>query len=49
VAVEDSIYLALLAEHTASEWRDLFARAGFTLTQIVPTKTPDSVIEAVVC
>jgi hypothetical protein len=36
-------------ERTASEWRDLLARAGFTLTQIVPTKAPESVIEAVIC
>ena len=36
-------------ERTASEWRDLLARAGFTLTQIMPTKAPESVIEAVIC
>jgi len=37
-------------ERTTSEWRDLLARAaGFTLTQIVPTKAPESVIEAVIC
>jgi hypothetical protein len=36
-------------ERTASEWRDLLARTGFTLTQIVPTKAPESVIEAVIC
>jgi hypothetical protein len=36
-------------ERTASEWRDLLAQAGVTLTQIVPTKAPDSVIEAVIC
>jgi len=35
-------------ERTESEWRDLLARAGFTLTRIVPTKAPDSVIEAVI-
>ncbi len=34
-------------ERTEPEWRDLLARAGFTLTRIVPTKAPDSVIEAV--
>ena len=36
-------------ERTASEWHDLLARAGFTLTQIVPTKAPYSEIEAVTC
>jgi hypothetical protein len=36
-------------ERTASEWRELLAKAGFTLTRIVPTKAPDSVIEAVCC
>ncbi len=35
-------------ERTESEWRNLLARAGFTLTRIVPTKAPDSVIEAVI-
>lgn len=34
-------------ERTQSQWRDLLARAGFTLTRIVPTKAPDSVIESV--
>lgn len=34
-------------ERTADEFRALFARAGFTLTKIVPTKSPVSVIEAV--
>jgi O-methyltransferase domain/Dimerisation domain len=36
-------------ERTAPEWRDLLARAGLTITQIVPTKAPDSVIEAMIC
>jgi hypothetical protein len=35
-------------ERTESEWRALFAQAGFTITRIVPTKAPDSLIEAVV-
>jgi hypothetical protein len=33
-------------ERTEQEFRDLFARAGFQLTRIVPTKSPLSVIEA---
>jgi hypothetical protein len=33
-------------ERMEQEWRDLFAGAGFRLTQIVPTKSPFSVIEA---
>lgn len=36
-------------ERTESEWHNLLARAGFTITRIVPTKAPDSVIEAVKC
>ena len=32
-------------ERTAQEFRDLFARAGFELTRIIPTKSPLSVIE----
>ena len=35
-------------ERTEPEWRALLAKAGFTITRIVPTKTPESVIEAVV-
>lgn len=34
-------------ERTEREWRDLLAKADFTITRIVPTKAPDSVIEAV--
>jgi hypothetical protein len=34
-------------ERTASEYRELFAKAGLKMTQIVPTKSPYSVIEAV--
>jgi hypothetical protein len=34
-------------ERTESEWRELLAKAGFTLTRIVSTKAPDSVLEAV--
>jgi hypothetical protein len=33
-------------ERTAAEFTDLFARAGFELTRIVPTESPLSVIEA---
>ena len=32
-------------ERTEQEFRDLFARAGFELTRIIPTKSPLSVIE----
>ncbi len=35
-------------ERTEREWRDLLAKADFTITRIVPTKAPDSVIEAVI-
>lgn len=35
-------------ERTESEWRTLFDKAGFTITKIVPTTEPESVIEAVV-
>jgi hypothetical protein len=34
-------------ERTAEEYRDLFGRAGFRMTRIVPTDAPQSVIEAV--
>ena len=34
-------------ERTAEEFRALFDRAGFTLTKIVPTTSPVSVIEAI--
>ena len=34
-------------ERTAVEYKDLFARAGFRIKRIVPTKSPYSVIEAV--
>ena len=34
-------------ERTAEEYKELFARAGLSLTRIVPTKSPYSVIEAV--
>jgi hypothetical protein len=33
-------------ERTADEFADLFARAGFELTRIVPTESPLAVIEA---
>ena len=33
-------------ERTAQEFRELFAKAGFRMTKIVPTKSPFSVIEA---
>ena len=35
-------------ERTEQEWRELLAKAGFTITRIVPTKAPDSVIEATI-
>lgn len=35
-------------ERTAAEYEDLLARAGLRMTRIVPTKSPYSVIEAVV-
>jgi O-methyltransferase/methyltransferase family protein len=34
-------------ERTAEEFRSLFDRAGFSLTKIVPTKSPLSVVEAI--
>jgi hypothetical protein len=34
-------------ERTEREWHALFDKAGFRITRIVPTKTPESVIEAV--
>jgi hypothetical protein len=34
-------------ERTPSEYRELLAQAGFRLTQIVPTRSPFSIIEAV--
>jgi hypothetical protein len=34
-------------ERTESEYRQLLAEAGLTLTRIVPTDTPFSVIEAI--
>lgn len=34
-------------ERTAEEYKNLFARAGLRMTQIVSTKSPYSVIEAV--
>jgi hypothetical protein len=33
-------------ERTESEWRALLDKAGFTITRIVPTTEPESVIEA---
>jgi hypothetical protein len=33
-------------ERTEQEFRELFDRAGFTLTRVVPTKSPMSVLEA---
>jgi hypothetical protein len=33
-------------ERTEAEFRALFARAGFAITKIVPTKGAESVIEA---
>jgi hypothetical protein len=34
-------------ERTPSEYRELLSRAGFRLTEIIPTKSPFSIIEAV--
>jgi hypothetical protein len=34
-------------ERTADEFKALFERSGFKLTNVVPTKSPLSVIEAV--
>jgi hypothetical protein len=34
-------------ERSADEFRTLFANAGFTMTAVVPTKSPLSVVEAV--
>jgi len=36
-------------ERTAEEFRQLLAKAGFTLTQVIPTKSPLCLIEAVPC
>ena len=33
-------------ERTEAEFRALFQRAGFTLTRIIPTQSPLSVIDA---
>ena len=33
-------------ERTATEYKELFAKAGLKMTRIVPTKSPYSVIEA---
>jgi hypothetical protein len=35
-------------ERTAAEYRQLFAKSGFEVTRIIPTKSPMSIIEAVV-
>jgi C-methyltransferase len=35
-------------ERTAEEFKELISRAGFNLSRIVPTKSPLSVVEAVV-
>jgi O-methyltransferase/methyltransferase family protein len=35
-------------ERTELEWRELFDKSGFTITRIVPTKAPESVIEAII-
>jgi len=34
-------------ERTEQEYRELFAQAGFRLTRIIPTQSPQSIIEAV--
>jgi len=33
-------------ERTAQEFRELLAKAGFRLTQVIPTKSPYCVVEA---
>jgi hypothetical protein len=32
-------------ERTENEYRDLFARAGFQLTRVLPTSAPQSIVE----
>jgi hypothetical protein len=34
-------------ERSAEEFKALFARSGFEMTKVVPTKSPLSVVEAV--
>jgi hypothetical protein len=34
-------------ERTEAEYGDLFAKAGFKLTQVIPTKSPLSLVEAI--
>ncbi|WP_158634297.1 methyltransferase [Amycolatopsis sp. WAC 04197] len=47
-AAIDLTMLAMLGgrERTATEWRDLLGRNGFTLNRVVPTPTPFAIIEA---
>ena len=35
-------------ERTADEFRALFANTGFSMTRIVPTQSPLSIVEAIV-
>jgi hypothetical protein len=47
--ISDMIMLAFTpggCERTAAEYATLFAKAGFTLTRVVPTASPVSVVEA---
>jgi hypothetical protein len=43
----EMLTMAAGRERTEAEYRDLFATSGFKLTRIVPTATPNSVIEGV--
>ena len=45
--VEAMIMTPGAIERTATEYRQLFAKSGFEVSQIIPTKSPMSIIEAV--
>jgi hypothetical protein len=34
-------------ERTEKQFRDLFAEAGWRLSRIIPTRAPDSIVEAI--
>lgn len=46
--VEAMIMTPAAKERTAQEYRQLFAKSGFEVTRIIPTKSPMSIIEAIV-
>ncbi|MGL5793040.1 MAG: methyltransferase, partial [Waterburya sp.] len=46
--VEAMIMTPGAKERTAQEYRQLFAKSGFEVTRIIPTKSPMSIIEAIV-